>query len=131
MITNIPTTKNKLNVGMGRGLISGGIWNVANTTIMTQLKMEMANIFFNVTKYCYLWKIIRTKRGGPSKPFIPHRLLAQARKKPSIFLFKYSEIIIPIHTWIGCLSIIFCNSFPLCGSLLKLWILASNHPRYF
>jgi hypothetical protein len=54
MITNIPTTKNKLNVGMGRGLISGGIWNVANTTIMTQLKMEMANIFFNVTKYCYL-----------------------------------------------------------------------------
>jgi hypothetical protein len=48
MITNISTTKNKLNVGMGKGLINGGIWNVANTTIMTQLKMEVVYIFCNV-----------------------------------------------------------------------------------
>lgn len=46
------------NVEMGKGLMTRGSWDMTNTSIMTQLNMEVVFMICSVTKICCLNTIV-------------------------------------------------------------------------
>jgi hypothetical protein len=58
IIIHIPTLANMSNVEMGKGLMTRGSWDVTNTSIMTQLNMEVVFMICSVTKICCLNTIV-------------------------------------------------------------------------
>jgi hypothetical protein len=55
---HIPTLTNMSNVEMGKGSMTGGSWDVTNTSIITQLNVEVVCIICSVTKICCLNTIV-------------------------------------------------------------------------
>lgn len=67
----------------------------------------MTYIFCNAIETHCLRKVVGTKRGGPSKPFIPHMLLAQACRNQLTCLWRQFKTFIVKEM----------NQFPRCWSL--------------
>jgi len=54
---------------------------IVNTTITLRLKIHVdAHIFWNIIESCCFKKVVKTKEGEPSMPYIPQTLLAQSCK---------------------------------------------------
>ncbi len=64
IIIHVTTLTNMSNVEMGKGLMTSQSWDVTNTSIMTQLNLEVVCIICSVTKICCLntivtiWKLL-------------------------------------------------------------------------
>jgi hypothetical protein len=54
---------------------------IVNTTITLRLKIHVdPHIFWNIIESCCFKKVVKTKEGEPSMPYIPQTLLAQSCK---------------------------------------------------
>ncbi len=86
--SQLPTTWNKLTMGMGGGSLKGGSQEVAKPNINVQLKMEYVYMFWKVMEILWWRKITNMENGSPLSLFITQATLAHSCEKMSICLWK-------------------------------------------